>query len=292
MAAGGIVGPVAFVAAWALCGRATTGYAPTRDAISELAAIGATTRVAMTAGFVVFGVGVTVYAQALRRWIEGPAWITASVCGLATLGVAAVPLGSVSDGLHGALAVVGYVALAATPALAAPPLRQTDQARAEWASLAVGLACATALAASLVGPHHGGLQRLGLTVGDAWLVASAAWMVARPRPLTTGGRQTTGPHRSRAGNPAVASQGEDGTMDLQGECLQASERVVVTPAAGVFVPADPLPEQVEIGSTLGYVHAHAGVTPVRSRFRGTLVALVAATGERLVEHQRVAWLRA
>jgi hypothetical membrane protein len=292
MAAGGIVGPVAFVTAWALCGRATPGYAPTHDAISELARIGATTRTAMTAGFTVFGIAVVLYAQALRRWVDGPAWITATACGLATLGVAAVPLGSISDGLHGTLAVVGYVTLAATPVLASRPLRRAGRVRAAAASVATGLACGAALAASLVGPHHGGFQRLGLTIGDAWLVASAIVMLARPWRVTTAGRQMTGLHRSRAGNPADAPSGEDRSMDLQGECLEASERVVVTPAAGVFVPADPLPEQVEVGSTLGFIHAHAGVTPVRSRFRGTLVALVAATGERLVEHQRVAWLRA
>jgi hypothetical protein len=90
----------------------------------------------------------------------------------------------------------------------------------------------------------------------------------------------------------VKAADEDGGMDLQGECLEACERVVVTPTAGVFVPADPLPEHVEVGSTVGFIHAHSGVTPVRSRFRGTLVALVALTGERLAEHQRVAWLRA
>jgi len=81
-------------------------------------------------------------------------------------------------------------------------------------------------------------------------------------------------------------------MDLDGEHLEARERLVVTPAAGVFEPADPLPEHVEVGSTLGFVHGRSTITPVRSRFRGTLVALVAATGERLTEHQRVAWLRA
>jgi hypothetical membrane protein len=292
MAAGGIVGPVAFVAAWALCGRAAPGYAPTRDAISELGAIGASTRTAMTAGFVVFGVGITVYAQALRRWIEGPAWITATGCGLATLGVAAVPLGSISDGLHGTFAVVGYVMLAATPSVASRPLGRAGCSRAGRASVVAGLVSGACLAASLVGPHHGTFQRLGLTIGDAWLVASAVAMLARPRYLTTGPRHRTGPTRSRAGNPPDAADGHDRTMDLQGECLQASERIVVTPAAGVFVPADPLPRHVEVGSTLGFIHGQASVTPVRSSFRGTLVALVAATGERLVEHQRVAWLRA
>ena len=83
-----------------------------------------------------------------------------------------------------------------------------------------------------------------------------------------------------------------GDVDLDGEYLDACERVVVAPAAGVFEAADPLPEEVEVGSTVGFVHANAQVTPVRSRFRGTLVALVAATGERLREHQRVAWIRA
>jgi [acyl-carrier-protein] S-malonyltransferase len=80
-------------------------------------------------------------------------------------------------------------------------------------------------------------------------------------------------------------------MELDGEHLEARERLVVTPAAGVFEPVDPLPHHVEVGSTLGFVHSTTAVTPVRSRFRGTVVTLVAAAGERLAEHERVAWLR-
>jgi hypothetical protein len=81
-------------------------------------------------------------------------------------------------------------------------------------------------------------------------------------------------------------------MDLQGEHLEATERLVVTPAAGVFEAAEDLPHQIEIGSTVGYIHSQDLVTPVRSQFAGELVSLVAASGERLILHQRVAWLRA
>jgi hypothetical membrane protein len=185
LAAGGIVGPVAFLLAWAACGRATAGYAPSRAAISDLAAVGASTRVAMTTGFLVFGVGVALYAQALRRWIVGAAWVTATTCGLATLGVAAVPLGWFSDDLHATFAVIGYAALAATPVLASAPLGRAGWRSAAQASVAVGGLCGLVLAGSLVGPHHGAFQRIGLTIGDAWLVASASAMLVRPVALPT-----------------------------------------------------------------------------------------------------------
>ena len=44
--------------------------------------------------------------------MPGRAWIALVVTGLATLGVAAVPLGRGTDGLHGAFASLGYVSLA------------------------------------------------------------------------------------------------------------------------------------------------------------------------------------
>jgi hypothetical protein len=69
-------------------------------------------------------------------------------------------------------------------------------------------------------------------------------------------------------------------MDLQGEFLGAIERVIVSPSAGVFTPVTDMPATVEVGSTLGFIHA------------GHLVSRVASDGERLAPHQRVAWLRA
>jgi predicted deacylase len=81
-------------------------------------------------------------------------------------------------------------------------------------------------------------------------------------------------------------------MDLQGEFLGAVERVVVSPSAGIFTPVRDPPSTVEIGATLGFVHANGTATPVISPFEGHLVSVVASEGERLTPHQRVAWLRA
>jgi [acyl-carrier-protein] S-malonyltransferase len=95
----------------------------------------------------------------------------------------------------------------------------------------------------------------------------------------------------------------------QGEHLFSSERVVVAPAAGVFVP-DPLLEAphpgrqgtlapetgdtpndparypVAVGDLLGTV----GNDEVRTPFAGQLVAFIAHPGERVVKGQPVAWL--
>ena len=54
--------------AWAISGAATTArYSPVDDAISNLARIGAPTRVAMTLGFVVFGLGLIAFGLALVK---------------------------------------------------------------------------------------------------------------------------------------------------------------------------------------------------------------------------------
>ena len=113
IAAGGVVGPAVFVAAWAVLGARADGYDPTRDAISMLAAVDATSRPAMTAGLVVLGTGMFLYSAALRRALGGPAWIAALANGATALGVAALPLGSVYDTPHGIVAGLGYATLAA-----------------------------------------------------------------------------------------------------------------------------------------------------------------------------------
>lgn len=177
LAACGIVGVVGFVAAWIACGVARDGYSPVDDAISELAEVGAPGRAWMTAGFVVFGVGVPLYARALRTALPGPAWIAATVTGLATLGVAATPLGG-ADAAHGAFAVLGYASLAATPLLAAPTFRRAGADGWARASIACGACSAVLLAASTFEPGHGASQRVGLLITDAWIVATA-WSMLR-----------------------------------------------------------------------------------------------------------------
>ena len=127
----------------------------------------------MTAGFVVFGVAVPIYALVLRRALQGGAWVAAIVCGVATLGVAAVPLGRGSDGWHGTLAGIGYVALALVPTLAVMPLRRSGRRRWAVTSAVLAAVAAACLVATTLGPAHGLFQRMGLAAGDAWLVMTA-----------------------------------------------------------------------------------------------------------------------
>jgi len=87
----------------------------------------------------------------------------------------------------------------------------------------------------------------------------------------------------------MAHNGENGEY---GEHLEATERVVVSPVAGVFSPVEAISADVEVGSTLGFVESGGQSVPVVSPFRGRLMSVVATGGERLTPHQRVAWLRA
>ena len=94
----------------------------------------------------------------------------------------------------------------------------------------------------------------------------------------------------------------------QGEHLYTSERVVVSPGAGIFTPdpglAAPGPgglaspgatapamgggsSEVGVGALLGYV----GEGEVRTPFAGSVVGFLAHAGERVVAGQPLAWLR-
>jgi [acyl-carrier-protein] S-malonyltransferase len=86
-----------------------------------------------------------------------------------------------------------------------------------------------------------------------------------------------------AGSVPLATQHE-------GEHLFASERLVVSPAAGVFVPASGVAPgaTLAVGDLLGTVGSHE----VRSPFAGLLQNYIAVDGERLTARQPVAWLRA
>ncbi len=173
LAVGGLVGPIAFVGAWIGCGFAAPHYSPVHDAISQLARLGASTRVPMTLGFVVYGLAVPLYGWSLRSVLPGRAWVSVVLTGLATLGVAAFPLGF-RDAIHAAFAGLGYITLASAPLLAAGPLRAAGRTRAANASLVLGLGCAVCLVLSVTTGPSGLFQRAGLTMGDVWLGAGAA----------------------------------------------------------------------------------------------------------------------
>lgn len=91
-------------------------------------------------------------------------------------------------------------------------------------------------------------------------------------------------------NAIVASAATRDDLDHHGgEHLFASERLVVSPTAGLFVPASDLAEgqHIERGRIIGHVAGHE----IRSPFHGTVKGLLAVTGERLTRSQPVAWLR-
>jgi Protein of unknown function (DUF998) len=175
-ALGGVVGPVTFLGAWVVGGAVTTAhYSPIHDPISRLAAIGTDTRGWMSAGLVGFGLGVPLYGVALRAAVSGRAWMGAVATGLATLGVAAAPLGrsATGDTVHGVFALAGYLSLASTPLLAAPSLVRKGQRT--LASVGVASCGVTALALVLAATttQRGLFQRIGLTSTHLWIVASA-----------------------------------------------------------------------------------------------------------------------
>lgn len=74
-----------------------------------------------------------------------------------------------------------------------------------------------------------------------------------------------------------------------GEHLFVVERLVVSPAAGVFNPRSDIQDgaHIQVGSILG----HVGEIEVRSPFAGVLQNFIAHAGERLAMREPVAWLR-
>ncbi len=74
----------------------------------------------------------------------------------------------------------------------------------------------------------------------------------------------------------------------EGEHLFAVERLVVSPAAGIFTPI-----VLESGSLIdvGTVLGHVGEHEVRSPFRGILQSFIAVDTERVTPRQPIAWLR-
>ena len=80
-------------------------------------------------------------------------------------------------------------------------------------------------------------------------------------------------------------------MENDGEFLGSDERVVVSPASGVFVPADGLGDHLTPGSTLGVIRSAGEDIPVLSPFSGRLVSLDAVAGQRVLVHERIGWLR-
>jgi [acyl-carrier-protein] S-malonyltransferase len=80
-----------------------------------------------------------------------------------------------------------------------------------------------------------------------------------------------------------------GPRQQEGEHLFAVERLVVSPAAGIFTPIAALREgsRIDVGTVVG----HVGDVEVRSPFGGVLQSFIALDTERVSTRQPIAWLR-
>jgi [acyl-carrier-protein] S-malonyltransferase len=159
-------------------------------------------------------------------------------------------------------------------------------------------------------PHQHADQWAGLL--DAQLTSPVKWRQSVERMVADGvtafvelgpGSVLTGMAKRSAPAAAARAAAEPGSLDdvieiaaavgavdhHDGEHLFASERLVVSPAAGVFTPALDVAEgqHIERGRVVGHVAGHE----VRSPFHGTVKGLLAVAGERLTRSQPVAWLR-
>ena len=77
-------------------------------------------------------------------------------------------------------------------------------------------------------------------------------------------------------------------MLFRSEHLYATERLIVSPSAGIFTPKSDLKigNPIETGDLLGKV----GVEEIRSAFTGILQGWLAVDTERVTTSQPIAWL--
>jgi len=87
----------------------------------------------------------------------------------------------------------------------------------------------------------------------------------------------------------VGASTPSGPRQQEGEHLFAVERLVVSPAAGIFTPVGALREgsSIDVGTVVG----HVGDVEVRSPFGGVLQSFIALDTERVTSRQPIAWLR-
>ncbi len=87
----------------------------------------------------------------------------------------------------------------------------------------------------------------------------------------------------------LASRPSPSPSSLEGEHLFATERLVVSPAAGVFTPSADCVAGITIA--VGHVLGRVGSREVVSSFSGEVIGVLALDGERVKSSQPIAWLR-
>ncbi len=88
---------------------------------------------------------------------------------------------------------------------------------------------------------------------------------------------------------ALAASAARPSSAMEGEHLFATERLVVSPAAGIFEPSEGVAAGAAVG--VGQLVGRVGDHEVRSPFAGELMGVLAVDGERVTASQPIAWLR-
>lgn len=190
----GVVGVVAYVTAWAVGGVLWEDYDPARQAISELFAHQAPTRtrLPLSIGLVLSGVGLVVFGWVLHVGLPGRGRLGSALAvlsGVMTVAVVAFPctagcpgLGTTpTDTLHVVTAGSGYMALVLAPLAVGWRVRHVLPGLA-LASLVLGggaLVLFGVYSLGSVDEAPGLLQRVFNTMADAWYVVAAAVVVRR-----------------------------------------------------------------------------------------------------------------
>lgn len=191
----GVVGVVAYVAAWAVGGALWGDYDPTRQAISELFAHGAPTRtrLPLSLGLLLSGVGLVAFAWAMHVGLPGRGRLgplLAATSGVMTVAVVAFPCtagcpgagASLTDTLHVVTAGTGYTALVLAPLATGWRVRR-DLPGLALASAVLGGGALLAFAVHTMATvsSAGLLQRGFNTAADLWYVVAAVVIVRRQR---------------------------------------------------------------------------------------------------------------
>ncbi|MGH2679259.1 MAG: DUF998 domain-containing protein [Actinomycetota bacterium] len=211
----GVLGPVAFSAAWLLAQRRQDAYQVRHEHISGLAAKDATDPHVMTAGFVALGGCTLVFASALERRLGhragvGPALL--GVAGLATIAAGLFrrdrrsnvpppgepPGQSRENDVHDTAAVLGGMAataglVALAPALAREPAFR-DLSRAALGAAGASAGLSAWFLRDVVRPGNGVLQRANVTIPLVFMARLAFRMLRRS--VRSGGSGVTGSDRS------------------------------------------------------------------------------------------------
>ena len=88
---------------------------------------------------------------------------------------------------------------------------------------------------------------------------------------------------------ALATSPARPSVAIEGEHLFATERLVVSPAAGIFEASEGITAGAVVG--VGHLVGRVGDHEVRSPFAGELMGVLAVDGERVTASQPIAWLR-